>query len=99
VTEQPYRSLERSSGIGWFPASMKLSIMRPTTDRFPSRIWCTTSRITSGCISGFFQELACEQSTTMFRGILAFSRACSAREIETVSKFGRPPPPRSTRCP
>src|SRR6266540_4325875 len=99
VTEQPYLSFERSDGMDWLPGSMKLSTMRPTTERFPSRIWWTTSRITSGCSSGFFQEFACEQSTTMFFGIFAFSRACSASEMETVSKFGRPPPPRSTRWP
>src|SRR5690606_19831074 len=39
VTEQPYLSCERSAGIDWLPASMKLSIIRPTTERLPSRIW------------------------------------------------------------
>src|SRR5690606_5755472 len=61
VTEQPYLSCWRSAGIGWLPASMLLSIMRPTTERLPSRIWWTTSFITSGWYSGFFHEFACEQ--------------------------------------
>src|SRR5690606_21598550 len=85
VTEQPYLSCDRSAGIGWLPASRLLSIIRPTIDWLPSRIWCMTSFITSGWYSGFFHELACEQSTTMFFASLAFASACSASDTDTVS--------------
>ena len=85
VTEQPYFNCDRSFGIGWLPASMLLSIIMPTTERLPSRIWWQTSFITSGWNSGFFHELAWLQSTTTFCGSLALARACSASEIDTVS--------------
>ena len=68
-------------------------------DRFPWRIWLATSRMTSGWSSGFFQEFACEQSMTIVCGSPALASACSAIATETLSKFGRPPPPRSTRWP
>jgi hypothetical protein len=59
--------------------------MRPTIERFPSRIWCAQSAITSGCTFGSFDEFACEQSTTMFGACRAAVSACSASEMLTVS--------------
>ena len=85
VTEQPYLSCARSFGIAWLPGSMLLSIIIPTTERLPSRIWFHNVLHHQGWNSGFFHELACEQSTTTFTGSFALLSACSASEIDTES--------------
>ncbi len=85
VTDTPYRSCDKSAGIGWLPPERLLSSMSATMERLPSRIWLTQFSATSGCTAGSLLELACEQSTAMLTGNRALTSSFSARATDTES--------------